>query len=204
MTTVEQVEEGPQPTAGQSDTGRPDIGVDVAAVCLRFVLGILFLGHGLQKAGWFKAPGWPSSISEQADFVGFFGYSDTNLMAWLITVTEVTAGALFLLGLLTPLAAAAAIGVGFQFVAGPQWDGGLFGNETTGGFDQALVLTLAAVALGFIGAGRFSLDSRMPSSIPVRGLRAGVIAVALGVVVGAIVLIAFGVGLGGQPPMPDF
>ena len=199
MTTLEQVDEAARPAAGQSD-----IGVDVAAVCLRFILGIIVLGHGLQKAGWFKAPGWPTSISEQADFVGFFGYSDTNLMAWLITITEVAAGVLLLLGLLTPLAAAAVIGVGFQFAAGPQWDGGLFGNESTGGFDQSLILMFAGAALGFIGAGRYSLDSRMPSSVPVRGWRAGAIAVALGVVVGAIVLIAFGVGLGGQPPIPEF
>lgn len=199
MTTPEQVDESAQPVADESS-----IGVDVAAVCLRFILGILFLGHGLQKLGWFEAPGWPSSISEQAEFVAFFGYSDTNLMAWLITITEITAGALLLLGLLTPLATAAVVGVGFQFVAGVQWDGGLFGNEATGGFDQSLLLTMAAVALGFIGAGRFSLDSRLPSSIPVRGWRAGAIAVALGVVVGAIVLVAFGVGFGGQPSFPEF
>ena len=104
----------------------------------------------------------------------------------------------------TPLASAAMIGVGFQFAAGPQWDGGLFGNESTGGFDQTLLLMFAGAALGFIGAGRYSLDSRMPGSIPLRGWRAGTIAIALGVIVGAIILIGFGVGLGGQPSFPEF
>ncbi len=199
MTTFEQIDEAAQPIHGSTD-----VGADVAAVCLRFILGVIILGHGLQKLGWFKAPGWPSNIGEQADLVKLFGYSNTNLMAWLITITEVTTGALLLLGLLTPLASAAIVGVGFQFAAGLQWDGGLFGNETTGGFDQTLVLVFAGAALGFIGAGRYSLDSRMPGSIPLRGWRAGTIAIALGVIVGAIVLIGFGVGLGGQPSFPEF
>lgn len=199
MTTSEQVEESAGPTAVHSD-----VGVDVAAIGLRLLLGVVLLGHGLQKAGWFKAPGWPSSIDEQADFVGLFGYSHTHLMAWLITITEVASGALLLLGLLTPLATAAIIGIGFQFAAGPQWSGGLFGNDSSSGLDSTLLLMVAAAALGFIGAGRYSLDARMPSALPVRGWRGGVIAVALGVVVGTIVLVAFGVGLGGQPPLPEF
>ena len=199
ITTSEQAGE-----TTQSAPSRPDVGLDVAAVCLRFILGIILLGHGLQKVGWFKSPGWPSSISEQVDLVGFFGYSHTNLMAWLITITEVASGSLLLLGLFTPLAAAAIIGIGFQGAAGPQWPGGLFGNESAAGLDYSLILMVAATALAFIGAGRYSLDSRLPSSIPVRGWRGGTLAVVLAVVVGTIVLVGFGVGFAGHLPPSAF
>lgn len=180
------------------------LGADLGAACLRFILGILFLGHGLQKLGWFKGPGWPTSIDDQAAFVGLFGYSHTHLMAWLLTFTEVISGALALLGLLTPLAAAGMIGIGFQFAAGPQWSGGLFGNSTSSGLDQTLLLMFAAAALGFVGAGRYSLDAQfMPERLPLRGWRAGVLAIVLGVIVGAIVLTGFGVGFGGHPSIPQ-
>ena len=108
----------------------------MAAGCLRFILGIVYLGHGLQKLGWFKGPGWPASINDEAEFIGLFGYSHIHLMAWLVTISEVAVGVLLLFGLLIPLAVAGAIGIGFQFAAGPQWSGGLFGNEHSAGLDQ--------------------------------------------------------------------
>jgi putative oxidoreductase len=179
-----------------------NLGVDIGAAGLRFIFGIIFLGHGLQKFGWFKGPGWPSSINQEADFIQLFGFSHAHLMAWVVTITEIASGALALLGLLTPLAAAGMIGIGFQFAAGPQWSGGLFGNASSSGLDTSLLMMFAEAALAFIGAGRYSLDARLPLWVPVRGWRAGVIAIALGVIVGAIVLIGFGVGLGGSPPIP--
>ena len=197
---TEQLDDAVQPVLEESW----GLGGDIGAACLRFILGILFLGHGLQKLGWFKGPGWPASIDDQAAFVGLFGYSHTQLMAWLVTLTEVACGTLAMVGLLTPLAAAGMIGIGFQFAAGPQWSGGLFGNSTSSGLDQTLLLMFAAAALGFIGAGRYSLDAQfLPARLPLRGWQAGVIAVVLGVVAGAIVLAGFGVGLGGHPAIPQ-
>jgi putative oxidoreductase len=197
---IEQFDDAVQPVRD----GSWGPGCDIGAACLRFILGILFLGHGLQKLGWFKGPGWPASIDDQAAFVGLFGYSHTQLMAWLVTLTEVASGTLAVLGLLTPFAAAGMIGIEFQFAAGPQWSGGLFGSSTSSGLDQTLLLMFAAAALGFIGAGRYSLDARfLPARLALRGWRAGLSAVVLGVVIGAIVLAGLGVGLGGHPAIPQ-
>ena len=188
---------------GMETTGTDsELATDVAALVMRVVFGIVFLGHATQKLGWFKGGGYPTSISTQADFVAFFGYDHTHLMAWLITLTEAMSGVLLLAGLLTPLAVAGLLGIEFQFMGGVQWKFGLFGNTTGGGgFEVALMMSGAAAALGFIGAGRFSLDRRLPWRL--RGIRWGLAAIALGVVVGAIVVAWFGPGLGNHPPIPS-
>jgi putative oxidoreductase len=182
---------------GGGRSGAENGAINAAAIALRLTFGLVFLGHGLQKLGWFEGGGYPTSIGTQADFVQIFGYSHTHLMAWLITLTEASTGILLLLGLLTPLAAAGVIGIQWQFLAGVQWSGGLFGNATAGGFEGALMMSAAAVAIGFIGAGKYSLDHRLGWSL--KGQRWGFIAIALGVVVGTIVLVGFGVGFGGTP-----
>ena len=155
MTTFEQIDEAAQPIHGSTD-----VGADVAAVCLRFILGVIILGHGLQKLGWFKAPGWPSSISEQADFVEFFGYSNTNLMAWLITITEVATGALLLLGLLTPLAS---IGLAFTMLVAASVHALVFNDPFVaagggGSFEPSLGYLMVSILFLAMGPGRFSLD----------------------------------------------
>ncbi len=173
-------------------------GADVGLLVLRLGLGVVFLGHGLQKLGWFPGGGYPTSISEQKAFLIHFGYSSPSLMAWLITATEIVAGVSLLLGLLMPLGAAAVIGIAWQFVAGLQWDGGLFGNDTVGGYEQTLFMLVAAVALAYVGPGRLSVDRAL--GLKLDGMRWGSIGVGLGVVVGSIVLVAFGSGFGGAPP----
>ncbi len=105
-----------------------------------------------------------------------------------------------IVGIVTPLGAAAAAGIVLQFIAGPQWDGGLFGNATAGGFEFSLGYFVAAISVAFIGPGRISLDARIGWRL--EGTRWGLIALAVTCVVGAFVLEVWGVGLGGTPPIP--
>jgi putative oxidoreductase len=188
-------------TVGRASDVGSERAIDAAALVLRLTLGIILLGHALQKFGWFKGGGYPTSINTQADFVKFFGYDHTHVMAWLITLTEAMSGVLLVLGFLTPLAVAGVMGIAFQFFAGPQWSAGLYGDtKGAGGFEFTLMMFSAAAALGFTGAGRLSLDRRFARSL--RGVWWGFAAIALAVVVGTIVLVGFGVGLGGHPPAP--
>lgn len=174
---------------------------DIVSLILRVTFGVIFLGHATQKLGWFKGGGYPTSISTQADFVKFMGYDHTHLMAWLITLTEAASGILLLAGLCTPLAVAGMLGVNFQFIAGVQWNFGLFGNTTGGsGFELPLMMSAGIAALGFVGAGRFSVDHKLRWNL--RGPRWGLAAIALAVVAGSIVLVGFGLGFGGQPTFP--
>ena len=176
-------------------------GADVGLLVLRFGLGIVFLGHGLQKLGWFKGGGYPTSISTQKQFLALFGYSSTGFLAWVLTVTEVAAGISLLLGLLTPFGAAGVIGITWQFVAGLQWDNGLFGNDTAGGYEYTLIIFAAAIALAFAGPGRLAVDRAL--GLKLEGVRWGLISLGLGLVVGTLVLTIFGSGFGGAPSPPS-
>ena len=69
-----------------------------------------------------------------------------------------------------------------------------------GGYEQTLGGFVGVAAVGFIGAGRFSLDAILPIPSWLRGWRAGVAAVVLGLVVGTIVMTVFGNGFGAHAP----
>ncbi len=58
--------------------GRSLTGTDVGLLCVRVVLGVVFLGHGLQKFGLFDSGGYPNSISAQQDMLTLFGYSSVR------------------------------------------------------------------------------------------------------------------------------
>ncbi len=176
-------------------------GVDIGLLVLRFVIGIILLGHGLQKLGWFEGGGYPHDMGTQAEFLKLFGYSSTSLLSWMLVLTEVGAGLSLLLGALTPLGAAGGAGIMFQAVAGYQWSGGLFGDSAGAvGYEFALVFFAAAIALGFTGPGHLSVDQVLGWRLS--GIRWGLAALALAVVVGLVVLVGFGVGLGGTPAPP--
>lgn len=42
------------------------LSLDLASAALRLVIGVILLGHGLQKFGLFEGGGLPSGIREQA------------------------------------------------------------------------------------------------------------------------------------------
>ncbi len=143
-------------------------GADVGLLILRVVVGIVFLRHGLQKFGLFDSGGYPNSISAQQDMLTFFGYSSVGFLAWTITLSELVAGLSILFGAATQVGAAIIIGIIVQFVLGPQWDAGLFGNASSGGYEFSLVAMAIAVTFAFV------------------------------------VLVVWGVGVGGTPPPPSF
>lgn len=126
---------------------------DLGLLVLRLTLGTVFLGHGAQKAfGWFGGPGFGGATG----FIGSLGFRPARLWAGLAVGGELTAGLLFLLGLLTPLAGLlvlATMAVAIAKVHGPK---GFFVQD--GGFEYNLVLIIAALAVTAIGPGAFSLD----------------------------------------------
>ena len=178
-------------------------GTDIGLLVLRLGIGIVFLGHGLQKLGWFEGGGYPTSISKQEEFLKMFGYSSTGFLAWVIVLTEIGVGLSLILGLVTPLGAAGAIGIMWQFLAGPQWGAGLFGNTAgAGGYEFTLAFFVGAIALAFAGPGQLSLDHLFGWRLS--KVRWGLASLILGVVVGTVVLTVWGVGFGGTPAPPKF
>jgi putative oxidoreductase len=126
---------------------------NVGLLALRLTLGAVFLGHGAQKAfGAFGGPGFAGATG----FIGSLGLRPARFWTALAVSGELLAGALFLLGLLTPVAGLlvlATMAVAIAKVHGPK---GFFVQN--GGYEYNLVLIIAAVALALVGPGAFSLD----------------------------------------------
>ncbi|MDT8915672.1 DoxX family protein [Amycolatopsis sp. PS_44_ISF1] len=133
-------------------------GLGLGLLVLRLGLGVIMGAHGLQHL--FGAIGGPG-VGGFAHVLEMFGYhKQTTLLSWITGVTEVAGGALVLVGLFTPLAAAGLLGVAVNIVYA-KFHGGFFeGNGR--GFEYELLLGLAALSLIFTGAGRISLDKNTP------------------------------------------
>lgn len=151
---------------------------------LRIVVGALFAAHGAQKLfGWFGGHG-PRAT---AGFFGSLGLQPGPVMAVGAGLAELTAGLLFALGLLIPLAAALLIAVMAVAIARVHWSKGLW--NTQGGFEFNLVLAASAFAMAAVGAGDWSLDSAIGLDVDGAGWALAALAAGLGA---AIVVIAAG------------
>ncbi|WP_416957696.1 DoxX family protein [Streptomyces sp. Agncl-13] len=124
---------------------------DVAVLLLvRVVVGLIMIMHGLNH--------WRGGgrIEGTARWFTGLGLRQGVLQAWMSVLTEVGAGVLLILGLLTPLACAAVISV--MLVAG------LLAHRPNGffvfkdGYEYVLTLAVVALALAVLGPGRWSVD----------------------------------------------
>ncbi|MBH0780779.1 DoxX family protein [Nocardia bovistercoris] len=144
---------------------------DIAPLLLRLVVGVTMIAHGLNH--WIGG----GRIEGTARWFGGLGLRNGVLQAWFSVITEIGAGALLIVGLLTPFAAAAVVSV--MLVAG------LLAHRRNGffvfkeGYEYVLVLAVVALALGFSGPGWLSLDHAF--DIAITGWAGGGIALGLGV-----------------------
>ncbi len=122
----------------------------VGLVILRVVLGLTMAAHGYNK---FFGPG---GIDGTAGWFDSIGMRPGWLHARLAASTEIAAGLCLSVGLFTPFAAAGFVALMFVAFWTVHRGKGFF--ITGEGWEYNLVLAGAAVALGALGAGRFSLD----------------------------------------------
>ena len=125
---------------------------NLALLLLRGIVGIVMLAHGLNHvfgggkiegtAGWFES----------------LGMRPGRLHAWLASLTEIEAGALLLVGLLTPLAAAATVGVMLVALITNHLTNGFFIFRPGEGYEYVLTLTVLGFVIALIGPGEWSLD----------------------------------------------
>lgn len=158
--------------------------MSLGLLVLRVVIGALFIGHGAQKLFGFFGGHGPSGTGA---FFESLGLRPGRAMALGAGMAELAGGALFALGLLTPLAAAMLIAVMAVAVATVHWSKGLWVSD--GGFEYNLVLSAAAFTVTAIGAGSWSLDDVL--ALDVAGAGWALAALAAGLL-GAIVAIAVG------------
>ncbi len=112
--------------------------------------------HGGIDFGLLGGPGI-DGFAQALTAMGFTG--GTTLLAWVTALAEVVGGTLLVVGLFTPLGAAAVLGVLANAVYGKVESGFFAAN---GGFEFDLLIALVAFALLFTGAGRVSIDRNTP------------------------------------------
>lgn len=146
---------------------------------LRWVVGILFLGHGTQKLfGWFGGHG----LDGTGQFFESIGLRPGRRHAIAAGATEAGGGALLALGLFTPVAATSLIGVMSTAVRKVHFKNGPW--ATDGGYEYNLVLIATMLLLADLGPGDLSLDRRLGTEL--RGSLVALLALAGGLAGGAV------------------
>jgi putative oxidoreductase len=155
--------------------------MEAGLLLIRVVLGAIMAAHGAQKLfGWFGGHG----LAGTGGWLESMGLRPARVFAAVNGLAEFGGGALLVLGLLTPLGAAAVAGVMFVAIATVHWRNGFF--NSSGGYEFNLLIVAGAIALAIIGPGTISIDHLAGWTLagPAWGLAAlGVSAAAAGSVV---------------------
>jgi putative oxidoreductase len=129
--------------------------INLALLILRVTAGAVMLAHGINHIyGGGKIAGtgrWFESL----------GMRPGRVHAWIASLTEVGAGVMLVLGLLTPLAAAAIVGVMVVAWLINHRGNGFFIFRPGEGWEYVMTLTMVGLAIGAVGPGEWSLDEAL-------------------------------------------
>jgi putative oxidoreductase len=127
--------------------------MNIGLLVVRIIVGLYFVGHGAQKlfgvAGGHGLDGTGKAFDS-------LGMRPGRRNAFAACAAELAAGALLVLGLLTPLAAALVIAVMIVAIVTVHVSKGPWVAD--GGFELNLVYIAIVFALAGVGAGGWSLD----------------------------------------------
>lgn len=130
-------------------------GVDLGLLLLRLAVGFVMLAHGWNHVfagGRIEGTGrWFESL----------GMRPGRLHAWLASLTELGAGGLLVLGLLTPLAGSAVIGLMLVAWITNHLRNGFFIFRPGEGYEYVMVLTACGALFACSGGGKLSLDDQL-------------------------------------------
>ncbi len=131
-------------------TAHPGTQFDVAVLVLRVIFGLFLAYHGYNKvaSGIAGTIGWFRSI----------GFKWPDVQARLAAATEMGAGVLLAVGLLTPLAAAGMVAVMIVAIVVAHWKVGFFIFKPNQGWEYCASIAITAWAIAAMGPGRYSLD----------------------------------------------
>jgi putative oxidoreductase len=139
---------------------------DLGLLALRVAVGLIAMAHGAQKLfGWWNGPrlsGFEAFLANNPNpDIGFRGDA-TKPLAIVGALSESLGGLMLVLGLLTPIAGAAVLGVMIiaatykATLAGGVW---FFASGQAGtGIEYEVFLGIAAAVIILTGPGRISLD----------------------------------------------
>jgi putative oxidoreductase len=121
---------------------------DVAPLILRVVTGLVFLMHGWQKVGM--------GVAGVTGFLGSLGFPAPEVMAVLLIAVEVGGGLLLILGAFTHWVSKVLAFVALVALLTVHLSKGFF--VSGGGYEFALLLLAACIALALTGPGKWSVD----------------------------------------------
>jgi putative oxidoreductase len=125
---------------------------DLGLLILRVVFGLSFAYHGYNKVfGGGKLAG-------TASWFGSMGMKWPHWQARAAAGTELAAGTMLAIGLLTPLAAAGVIGVMVVAIVTSHWKVGFFIFKPNQGWEYCFSIAVTAFVIAMVGAGEYSLD----------------------------------------------
>ncbi|MFE1880302.1 DoxX family protein [Streptomyces diastatochromogenes] len=126
---------------------------DWGLLLIRLTFGLLMAAHGAQKLfGIFGGNG----LTATGRAFESLGYRPGKLFAVIGGLSESLGGLGLALGLFTPLAAAALIGVMINAMVTVTGGHGLW--DTDGGVEYSVCITVVALAIAAIGPGRLAVD----------------------------------------------
>jgi len=131
-----------------------------AALILRVPVGLILAAHGAQKLfGWFGGNG----LAGTAGWLSSMGMEPGLLMAILAGGAEFFGGLALVLGLLTRPAALVAAFTMLVAIFSVHISNGLFAAD--GGYEYALTLMVALLALAVQGGGAISMDKALSEKL---------------------------------------
>lgn len=158
--------------------------LNTGLLIIRAIIGLTIATHGLNKifgGGKIKGTaGWFASIGMRMPLVN----------AWMAALTEIGAGVLLALGLLTPLAAGALIAVMMvAMITSHIRNRWFIFNANGGGVEYVVVLALVCLGVAIAGPGEWSIDDSL--KIHWIGWTGAIIALVAGLGGSALQLAAF-------------
>lgn len=127
--------------------------LNLAALVLRATVGLFLAAHGYNKV--FGGGG----LEGTGRWFGSIGMRWPIWQARLAASTELGAGLLLAVGLLTPLASAGVIGIMLVAIWVDHRHNGFFIFHKDQGWEYCAVLAITAWAIAIIGPGKWSLDN---------------------------------------------
>ena len=122
---------------------------DLGLLVLRAWVGVVMISHGINHA---------RSLDRTARWFGRLGWRAPRYQAWLSSVVEIVIGVGLVVGLMTTLATAGVAATMLVAYFTHHRRNGFFIFNKGEGYEYVITLAVAAAAMGFLGAGGWSLD----------------------------------------------
>jgi putative oxidoreductase len=135
--------------------------LSLGLLILRLAVGLTIAGHGAQKMfGWWEGP----RISGFSAGLERMGVRPGRPFAVLSALAELGGGILIALGFLSPIGPLVVMGNMLVAIGTVHWAKGFW--NTKGGYEFALLLAGAALALSITGPGSYSADALLRLHLP--------------------------------------